>query len=102
LIGKGAHVTIKPEDDKYGVIALGEIAEKAISADDMREWLIHSLQRDVEIEEGDERESTAAPTVRRQRRPGLGTTPNPTISLSRRLRKSSEVAPLVRTVFPLR
>jgi len=72
LIGKGAHVTIKPEDDKNGVIALREIAEKAISADDMREWLIHSLQRDVEIEEGDEREPTAAPTMRRQRRSGLG------------------------------
>jgi len=72
LIGDGPHVTIKPEDDKNGVIALREIAEKAISADDMREWLIHSLQRDVEIEEGDEREPTAAPTMRRQRRSGLG------------------------------
>jgi DNA-directed RNA polymerase subunit omega len=72
LIGKGAHVTINPDDDKNGVIALREIAEKAISADDMREWLIHSLQRDVEIEEGDEREPTAAPMMRRQRRSGLG------------------------------
>lgn len=72
LIGKGSNVTIKPEDDKNGVIALREIAERAISADDMREWLIHSLQCDVEIEEGDEREPTAAPTMRRQRRSGLG------------------------------
>lgn len=72
LIGNGSHVTIKPEDDKNGVIALREIAEKTISAGDMREWLIHSLQRDVEIEEGDEREPTAAPTMRRQRRSGLG------------------------------
>ena len=71
LIGNGAHVTIMPEDDKNGVIALREIAEKAISAGDMREWLIHSLQRDVEIEEGDEQEPTAAPTMRRQRRPVL-------------------------------
>ena len=72
LIGKGSHVTIKPEGDKNGVIALREIAEKAISAGDMREWLIHSLQCDVEIEEGDERELTAAPTTRRQQRPVLG------------------------------
>ena len=72
LIGNGAHVTIMPEDDKNGVIALREIAEKAISASDMREWVIHSLQRDVEIEEGAEQEPTAAPTMRRQRRPVLG------------------------------
>src|SRR4029453_3579556 len=72
LIRKGSHVTIKPQDDKNGVIALREIAEKAISAGDMREWLIHSLQYDLEIEEGDEQEPTAAPTMRRQRRPVLG------------------------------
>ena len=72
LIGKGSQVTIDREDDKDGVIALREIAEKTISPGDMREWLIHSLQRDVEIEEGDEQEPTAAPTMRRQRRPVLG------------------------------
>jgi DNA-directed RNA polymerase subunit omega len=44
----------------------------AISADDMREWLIRSLQGDVEIGEGDERAPTAAPTMRSQRRSDRG------------------------------
>ena len=46
-----------------------EIAEKTIPADDMREGLIHSIQRNVEV---DEPEPGAAPTLPQERRPILG------------------------------
>jgi len=72
LIGKGSQVTIDREDDKDGVIALREIAEKTISPGDTRELLIHSMQRSVEIEAADEREPTATPTMRREPHPSLG------------------------------
>ena len=68
-IAKGSHISIDPENDKNGVIALREIAERAISPDDMREHLIHSIQGNVEI---DEPEPGAAPTRPQERRPMLG------------------------------
>ena len=71
-IGKGSQITVDREDDKDGVIALREIAEKTISPGDIREWLIHSIQRNIEIEAVDEREPTATPTIRRNPHPGLG------------------------------
>jgi DNA-directed RNA polymerase subunit omega len=54
----GSTVTIEPENDKNPVIALREIAEKTVSPGDLRERLIHSIQKQVEI---DEPEVTAAP-----------------------------------------
>src|ERR1700716_2111712 len=69
-IAKGSGVSVEPENDKNPVIALREIAEKTMSANDMREGLVHSLQRNVEI---DEPEAAAAPIVLPQSmRPTLG------------------------------
>jgi DNA-directed RNA polymerase subunit omega len=51
------------------VVALREIAEKTIPPDDMREGLIHSIQKNVEV---DEPETAAAPTLPVDRRPMLG------------------------------
>ena len=50
-IANGGPVTIDQENDKNPVIALREIAEQAIPAGDMRESLIHSIQKNVEIDE---------------------------------------------------
>jgi DNA-directed RNA polymerase subunit omega len=69
-IAKGADITVDPENDKCGVIALREIAERTVSAADTREALILSMQRDVEV---DEPESTAVPTFPYVRRPRLPT-----------------------------
>jgi DNA-directed RNA polymerase subunit omega len=69
MLGSGAHMTVEPENDKNPVIALREIAAKTISANDLRESLIHSLQEQVEI---DEPEVAAAPMASRQDRPILG------------------------------
>jgi DNA-directed RNA polymerase subunit omega len=62
-IAKGSQISIEPENDKNGVIALREIAEKSISPGDMRERLINSIQRNTEI---DEPEETAMPTLPRE------------------------------------
>ena len=68
-IANGSQITIDSENDKNPVIALREIAEKTIPPDDMREGLIHSIQKNVEV---DEPESAAAPMLPMDRRPVLG------------------------------
>lgn len=69
-IANGAQVSIDPDDDKNPVVALREIAEKAIPPADMREALIHSIQKNVEV---DEPEAVAAPMLTVERRqPTLG------------------------------
>ena len=68
-IANGSHITVETENDKNPVIALREIAEKTIPADDMREGLIHSIQKNVEV---DEPEPGAAPVLPQERRPILG------------------------------
>src|SRR5882757_2603635 len=77
-LASGAGITIEREDDKDSVVALREIAEQTISAGDMREGLIHSIQKEVEI---DEPEAIAAPMLPRQLRQTLGRD-NPGIDLT--------------------
>jgi DNA-directed RNA polymerase subunit omega len=59
-IAKGSDATVDPSNDKNTVIALREIAEKVMSASDMREGFIESLQGNVEV---DEPEAAAAPAL---------------------------------------
>jgi DNA-directed RNA polymerase subunit omega len=69
-IANGAAVAVEPDNDKNPVIALREIAEKTIPPEDMREALIHSIQKNVEV---DEPEAAAAPSIVSERRsPILG------------------------------
>jgi DNA-directed RNA polymerase subunit omega len=69
-IANGSAITIEPENDKNPVIALREIAERTIPPEDMREALIHSIQKNVEV---DEPEAVAAPMLVQERRgPILG------------------------------
>jgi DNA-directed RNA polymerase subunit omega len=68
-LASGSAITIERENDKDGVVALREIAEKTISPDDMRERLIHSMQEQVET---DEPEAEAAPILPKESRPTLG------------------------------
>jgi DNA-directed RNA polymerase subunit omega len=51
LIASGSPLTIDRDRDKNAVVALREIAEETIRPDDLREDLIHSLQRYVEVDE---------------------------------------------------
>ena len=50
-ISSGAALTIDRDNDKNPVVALREIAETTISPDDLKEELVHSLQKYVEVDE---------------------------------------------------
>ncbi|RMF08201.1 MAG: DNA-directed RNA polymerase subunit omega [Alphaproteobacteria bacterium] len=53
-ISSGSEPRVDRDNDKNPVIALREIADEAVAADDLREALIHSLQRHVEVDEPEE------------------------------------------------
>ena len=50
-ISQGAPITVGRDNDKNPVVALREIAEETLSPDDLKEDLIHSLQKHVEVDE---------------------------------------------------
>ncbi|KAA2242043.1 DNA-directed RNA polymerase subunit omega [Salinarimonas soli] len=60
LISSGAPLTIDRDRDKNPVVALREIADETIAPDDLKEQLIHSLQKYVEV---DEPEAEAVPLI---------------------------------------
>jgi DNA-directed RNA polymerase subunit omega len=60
MISSGAQITLERDNDKNPVVALREIAETTISPDDLKEELVHSLQKYVEV---DEPEPEAAPLI---------------------------------------
>ena len=60
MISSGAAITLERDNDKNPVVALREIAETTISPEDLREDLIHSLQKYVEV---DEPEPEAVPLI---------------------------------------
>jgi DNA-directed RNA polymerase subunit omega len=51
MIASGNALTIPRDNDKNPVVALREIAESTVQPDDLREDLIHSLQKYVEVDE---------------------------------------------------
>ena len=50
-ISSGAAITIDRDNDKNPVVALREIADETLSPEDLKEDLIHSLQKHVEVDE---------------------------------------------------
>lgn len=60
MISSGTQITVDRDNDKNPVVALREIAETAISPGDLKEELVHSLQKYVEV---DEPEPEAVPLV---------------------------------------
>ena len=51
MISSGSALTVDRDNDKNPVVALREIADETISADDLKEDLIHSMQKYVEVDE---------------------------------------------------
>ena len=47
LISSGSQITVDRDNDKNPVVALREIAEVALSPEDLMEDLIHTLQKHV-------------------------------------------------------
>lgn len=58
-ISGGAELTIDRDRDKNPVVALREIADETLSPGDLKEDLIHSLQKHVEVDEPEAPESEA-------------------------------------------
>ncbi len=50
-VSAGAPITVERDNDKNPVVALREIAEQTLSPADLKEDLIHSMQRYVEVDE---------------------------------------------------
>ncbi|GAB5460197.1 MULTISPECIES: DNA-directed RNA polymerase subunit omega [Hoeflea] len=50
-ISQGGQITISRDNDKNPVVALREIADETLSPGDLKEDLIHSLQKHVEVDE---------------------------------------------------
>ena len=51
MISSGAQLTVDRDNDKNPVVALREIADQTVQPDDLKEDLIHSLQKYVEVDE---------------------------------------------------
>jgi DNA-directed RNA polymerase subunit omega len=51
MVSSGAPITVERDNDKKPVVALREIAEQTIAPEDLREELVHSLQKYVEVDE---------------------------------------------------
>ena len=51
MISSGSGLTVDRDNDKNPVVALREIAEQTIVPGDLKEDLIHSLQKYVEVDE---------------------------------------------------
>lgn len=64
MISSGAGITVDRDNDKNPVVALREVAEETVSPGDLKEDLIHSLQKYTEV---DEPEPEAVPMI-----PGAG------------------------------
>ena len=60
VLSAGAQITVPRDNDKNPVVALREIAEQRLTPEDLREDLIHSLQKNVEV---DEPEAETAPPL---------------------------------------
>jgi DNA-directed RNA polymerase subunit omega len=60
MVSSGAQITIDRDNDKNPVVALREIADQTVSPGDLKEDLIHSLQKYVEV---DEPEPEAMPLI---------------------------------------
>ncbi|WP_350334528.1 DNA-directed RNA polymerase subunit omega [Coralliovum pocilloporae] len=51
MISSGSEITVDRDNDKNPVVALREIADETVSPGDLKEDLIHSLQKYVEVDE---------------------------------------------------
>ena len=60
MISSGSPLTIDRDRDKNPVVALREIADGRISPEDLKEVLIHSLQKHVDV---DEPEAESVPLI---------------------------------------
>src|SRR5713101_4727505 len=53
MISSGSQLTVDRDNDKNPVVSLREIADSTISPEDLREELVHSLQKFVDADDTD-------------------------------------------------
>jgi DNA-directed RNA polymerase subunit omega len=75
MISTGSQITVPRDNDKNPVVSLREIAEETLMPNDLKEGLIHSLQKFVEV---DEPEAHAVPRIQ----PSNNTYYTPTSSIA--------------------
>ncbi len=61
MISSGSPLTVDRDKDKNPVVALREIAASRVSPEDLKEDLIHSLQKYVEVDEPEQQPALGAP-----------------------------------------
>ena len=62
-ISAGSEISVDRDNDKNPVVALREIADEQLSPGDLKEDLIHSLQKHVEVDEPEELEVEAPDAI---------------------------------------
>lgn len=60
-VSQGSQITVDRDNDKNPVVALREIADETLSPGDLKEDLIHSLQKHVEVDEPEPDHSNLIP-----------------------------------------
>ena len=60
-LAAGAPLTVERDNDKNPVVALREIAEETLTADQIRESAIESFQRQIEVDEPEDDVMTLLP-----------------------------------------
>ncbi len=53
-IASGAPILVERDNDKNPVVALRELADEQLTAESLRESLIHGLQKNIEVDEPEE------------------------------------------------
>ena len=76
-ISQGAMITVDRDNDKNPVVALREIADETLSPEDLKEALIHSLQKHVEVDEPEQE------TVPLLANPATASTPDSEVQFDR-------------------
>ena len=62
-ISSGSEITVARDRDKNPVVALREIADETLSPGDLYEDLIHSLQKQVEVDEPENDQPEPRPAI---------------------------------------
>ncbi|MDA5194261.1 DNA-directed RNA polymerase subunit omega [Govanella unica] len=58
-VSAGSPILVERDNDKNPVVALREIADSKVSVDELREALVHGMQRHVEVDEPEEESDVA-------------------------------------------
>ena len=77
MISSGSPLTVDRDNDKNPVVALREIADEKLKPEDLKEDLIHSLQKHVEVDEPEQE------TVPLLANPATASTPDSEVQFDR-------------------